>query len=104
MSRVWLAEEPMKSADDLIQIIAGERIQNILRLATRSHEVGGAQFRQMLGKRRLSEPRQPFQLGHPPLAAEQLAEDEETVLVAHGLQAFRHRSGRSAGNFYIHSC
>jgi hypothetical protein len=26
------------------------------------------------------------------------------VLVAHGLQAFRRRSGRSAGNFYIHSC
>lgn len=85
MSRAWFAEEPMKSADDLIQIIVGERIQNTLRLATRCHEVGGAQLRQMLGERGLPKTRQPLQLGHAPLATEELAEDEQTVLVAHGL-------------------
>ncbi|HUL09071.1 MAG TPA: hypothetical protein VLV76_22260 [Candidatus Acidoferrum sp.] len=104
MSSTWFAEEPMQSADDLIQVIAGERIQNTLRPAARSHELGGAQLRQVLGERRLPEPREPLQFGNPPLAAEQLAEDEQAVLVAHGLQPFRRQPGRRARNLYIHSC
>jgi hypothetical protein len=104
MDWVCLAEEPMKSADDLIQVIAGERIQNILRFATRSHEVGGAKLCQMLGERRLPEARQLLQLGHPPLAPEQLAKDEEAMLVAHRLESSCRRPGRAAGDFYIHSC
>jgi hypothetical protein len=104
MSRTWLAEEPMKGTDDLIQVIAGERIQNTLGLPTRSHELGGAQLGEMLGKRRLPKTGQPLQLGHPPLAAEELTENEQAVLVAHGLEALRGRTGRVTGNFYIHSC
>jgi hypothetical protein len=104
MSWVCLAEEPMKNADDLIQVIAGERIQNILRFATRSHEVGGAKLRQVLGERRLPEAGQVLQLCHPPLAPEQLAKDEETMLVAHGLETSGRRPGRGTGDFYIHSC
>jgi hypothetical protein len=104
MSWVCLAEEPMKDADDLIQVIAGERVQNTLRLATRSHEVGSAQLGQMLGQRGLTEASQLLQFGHPPLAAEELTKNEQAVLVAHGLQALRRRTGRMTGYFYIHSC
>jgi hypothetical protein len=104
MNWVCLAEEPMKDADDLIQVIAGERIQNILRFATRSHEIGGPKLGQMLGQRGLTEASQLLQFGHPPLAAEELTENEQTVLVAHGLKALRRRTGRMTGYFYIHSC
>jgi hypothetical protein len=104
MNWVCLTEKPMQNADDLIQVIAGERIQNILRFATRSHEVGGAKLCQMLGERRLPEARQVLQFGHPPLTPEQLAKNEEAMLVAHRLESPCRRTGSATGDSYIHSC
>jgi len=104
MSRVCLAQKPMESADDLIQVIAGERIPNTLRFATRSHEVRGAKLCQMLGERRLPEARETLDLGHPPLAAKQLAEDEQAMFVAHRLETPCRRAGGTPRRLYIHAC
>ena len=90
--------------DDWIHLKARERVVDSLGLAPRDDEALAAQLGKMLGQGRLAEPRQPFQLCHALLAVQQMAEDEQPVLVPDGLEELRGGASGIAGKVCIHDC
>lgn len=76
----------MQQADYLIYVSVGQRIENILRLATGCHEALAAQLRQMLREGRLAQGGRLFELTDAFLALEELAKHKQPVRIAHCLE------------------
>lgn len=87
-----------------MHIIAGEGVVDILSLAPGGHEAVAAQPGEVLRQGGLAQPDGLLELRYAPLALQKLAQDGETMRVAHRLQEFGSLSRPLLQVCYIHVC